>query len=188
MNIRLVTPFPVEHAELLWSWLMEKPEQSFNDFGPKNIRELAEQTIQRIIEGEIISEVLFDGTPVGAIGYNQVTEEIGVFRGIVFTESVHGTGVPFAAVSMVLDAVFKAGTQKVFARCFETNKQVAKFLKKLGARDEDLEAGTTICGGCVVAWKVVSIKYGDFVSRYPRLPASETIVNAGRPSVPGHSR
>lgn len=142
---------------------MEAESQNFDDMGPRNITELTRQIGQQEALGDVITEVIYQGNPVGAVGYLEVTPELGTFRGIVFTKAVHGTGVPFAAVAMVLEDAFNNGTRKVFSKSFEDNIAVCKFLKKLGAQDEEgIDAGHTTRGGAAVKWTVASIRADDF--------------------------
>lgn len=132
-SLQLVTPFPREHYGLLWGWLNEDKEKNFSDDGPRTLEALKLNVAERQKEGETIYEVLLEGEPIGVIAHKPVVDGIMErFNGICFTEKTHGTGVPFEAVAMVLDRIFKTGVSMVAAAYFADNLRVEAFLKKLG--------------------------------------------------------
>ena len=158
----LIFPFPREHYYLLWSWLQEFPVCNFDDDGPRDLTQMARFMEDLRKRGRQMWEVVQSGQPVGIIGYEQETPTVGCFRGICFTKSVHGTGIPLMAVAEVLDKAFTVGTEKVRAEYFADNLRVRAFLQKFGAVDEQLVNSERLRGGKVVAWRVVGISACDF--------------------------
>lgn len=147
----------------------EIPDSNFDDSGPKSVEELARSSIARQQAGEKLYLVLYGGRPVGAIGYAKVTEIGGVFRGICFTQDVHGSGVPLAAVKMMLKEVFDGGVQSVVAIVFADNFRVRWFLNKLGALAIVSELKDAIRGGKPVRLRAYRIQACDFYAlhEYP---------------------
>ena len=162
--ITLVTPFPQEHVSFLWSWLNEFPLANFDDSAPTNVKELAMQISHRSDDGDILWEVQSNSVAVGAIGFRQVTPELGVFRGICFTQYVHGTGIPREAVSVVLDSAFNIGVQAVRAEYFASNKRVQRFLEKFGGTVCDYIRCGSLQNGVPIDWKVTEILQPDYVA------------------------
>jgi RimJ/RimL family protein N-acetyltransferase len=162
--IRLVTPFPPWYYTTLWEWLQEFPEHNFADFGPKTFDEFREEMERRQERGWKLYLALWGNLPAGAIGYQRLDEPQNTtawFRGIAFTRSVHGSGVPLGAVFEVLKRGFDEGVERVYAEFFADNIAVAKFLKKLAAKDCDMQ-GDVWQSGKLIPYRTVSITRDDF--------------------------
>mgnify|MGYP001616950911 FL=1 len=137
MTVQLVSPVPAWwYRPLVWAWLRERPDLNFDDHGPQTVAEFEVEMQRRVDAGERTWGVYADGAPCGLIGYLPITATVGSFHGICFTEPVHGTGVPQAAVRRVLGELYLSGVEKVSASFFATNVRVHRFFLGLGATDE----------------------------------------------------
>lgn len=165
-DIQLVSPFPKEHYATLFSWMREFPESSFDDAAPKTADGLATKMIAGESAGQKYSLVLYRGEPVGAIGYLQISSAGGIFKGICFTRSVHGSGVPLAAVSMFLEEVFQSGTETVVAIVFADNLRIRGFLPKLGAVGVFSELPSAKRDGESVRLRAYRIRADDFLEMH----------------------
>lgn len=148
--------------------MLEFPSSNLDDSGPKTAVELGESLRAKQKAGEKVYLVVYRGRPVGAIGYAQTSPDEGRFRGICFTREVHGSGVPFQAVRMVLDQAFNSGTRIVGAVVFADNVRVQKFLKKLGGEDlwkpwRGPECPATVRDGEPLQQKIYGIHIHDFL-------------------------
>ncbi len=173
--ISMIEPFPPEHYCLLWRWLREFPEQNFDDAGPKTLEELEQSIKERYRAGHTLIEVLANEKPAGLIGYQQVSLDVGIFRGICFTQSVHGSGIPIQALREFLESLFDGQTEKVYAQYFSFNRRVGRFLQKLGA---------TLCGEALISmskqhgeplsYTEVVISHESFLCSIARLGTGQT--------------
>lgn len=145
-EVRLVSPFPIEHYRLAYDWLLEFPLSNFDDGGPRNFGEYVAEMNNRQ-HTERVTEVLADGNPVGVIGFRPVTPSTGFFHGIAFVSSVHHTGIPQTAVSMFLDDLWANGIKKVSAAFFARNHRIQNFLIGLGFEEEGYLKAHTTQGG-----------------------------------------
>ena len=127
----------------------------------------------RVNDGQEIWEVLKDDIPVGAIGYAETARGIGMFKGICFTKSVHGTGVAREAVSRVLEKVFSEGVGIVYARFFWDNHRVKRFLEKLGMELLMRSHSNVLRNGKVIQWELGSITADGYVRSNGRHPAHQ---------------
>jgi RimJ/RimL family protein N-acetyltransferase len=162
MAISLISPFPAEHIHLLWGWMCEDRLASFDDSGPRSLDEFRHHMACRVNDGQEIWEVLKDDVPVGAIGYAETAKGIGMFKGICFTKSVHGTGVAREAVSRVLEKAFSEGVGIVYARYFASNTKIARFLARFAAERLMRSNSNVLQGGKIVTWELVSITADAF--------------------------
>lgn len=162
MTVSLVAPFPPAHVPILWSWMSEHKTSNFDDGGPKSALDLGAMLQQRAQDGEHQWEVRVDGVPVGFIGYRQLDPTLGAFRGIVFTSSVHGSGVARNAVSQALQGAFAGTTKRVRAEYFANNRRIERLLEKLGGK----VIGYIPCGsmqnGIPIDWKALEIAADDY--------------------------
>jgi len=169
-DLQLVSPFPREHHVTLWAWMREFPSSNLDDYGPKNAEELGKSLTTKQQAGEKVYLVVYRGRPVGAIGYARVSTTEGVFRGVCFAKEVHGSGVAFEAVRMVLVRAFRDGVGIVLAYAFADNIRIRKFLRKFGAIRK-LAPGlpSSMRGGKVVQTAVYGIRANDFLRAMQRL-------------------
>lgn len=137
MHVDLVSPFPPNNIPLLWEWLHEFPLQNFDDGGPKTLREFSAALKQREAQGQIISEVRYEGEPVGVVGIARTSPSQVEFCGVCFTRKVHGKGVALAAIRKILAYASYDGVRSAVATYFADNVAVAKMFKKLGAVEVD---------------------------------------------------
>lgn len=135
-----------------------------SDQGPQALDAFTDEIRGRLFRvGEYLWLVLSDGVPVGAIGMSKAGHER-KFAGICFTESVHGTGIPLEAVSMVLEAQYRRNIYLVQINCFESNKRVIRFFEKLGAVTIDTVPSENTQNGKMVLWRRMVITADDFQS------------------------
>lgn len=139
-------PLPEEHYLQVWRWLHEYWELNSDDFSAQSFTDF-EKSMRARSETEEIWEVLDGGSPIGVIGYRAATKRNGWVRGIVFSQTVHGTPVTKMAVSMFLAKKFGKGVEKVNLTYFQSNFRVARFLERLGAVVEGLLIADTIQHG-----------------------------------------
>lgn len=130
--IELIEPFPESDYPLLWGWLNEIRENNFDDSGIKFFSDFAEDMKRRYAAGYRAIEVVHSGKPIGVIGYEQISIDVGMFRGICFTQFFHGTGIPLTAVSQFIEAVFDGNTKEIHVQYPQSNGRVRNFLQKLG--------------------------------------------------------
>jgi RimJ/RimL family protein N-acetyltransferase len=145
----------VEYAAA-WGWLSEFPASNFDDYGPRNMVDFAIE-MERRQAVEIVRTVRLDGAAVGMIGYCPITHRTGMFRGICFTRSVHGSGIAQRAVRAFLGERWAEGVEKISASFFADNRHIHRFLAGLGAVDEGLLRGQTQRGGVAIDVRVVAI-------------------------------
>lgn len=170
MEIELISPFPREHFATLWAWMAEFPSSNLDDGGPKNADELGKSLITKQQAGEKVYLVVYRGQPVGAIGYAQISPTDGMFRGVCFTRGVHGSGVAFHAVRLVLEKAFAGGTRTVLAYAFADNIRIRKFLRKFGATKRAAPGlPSARRNGKVVQTMVYGIRAHDFLCQMQRL-------------------
>ena len=153
-------PFPVESLPLLWDWLQEYPDANFDDYSPKTLKDFILVMQERFANGEVVWGIRYNGDLVGAVGIAPLNPGCAMFHGICFSKIVHGTGVPFAGVSKVLDTMFSLGVEKVAASYFADNTVIHKFFKKLGAITEGYLAQQTIRGGKPCDMRLVAVFKG----------------------------
>lgn len=140
---------------------MEDQEKNFSDDGPRSLAHLELDVLARQKE-ETIYCVMLDGEPIGVIAHKPVVAGIMErFNGICFTEKTHGSGVPFEAVAMVLERIFKSGAIMVAAAYFADNLRVEAFLKKLGAQYSTV-GGSARRGGVTIDTKQAMIHVDHF--------------------------
>jgi len=143
LDIELQSPFPTEHYGLLWKWMAEYPANNSDDFSPKTyVGFQVDMDLRQ--EREDVFLVLYEGKPVGAIGYTPMTPHAGMMHGILFSKSVHGKGVAKQAMQMFMAKVFASGVAKISASYYEHNKRVGRFLESLGFKVEGLMINQTI--------------------------------------------
>jgi RimJ/RimL family protein N-acetyltransferase len=157
----LITPFPLSAAEDAWEWAKHAPTQSFDDYGPQSLEEFRMELAERN-RTEHTWAVTAAGVPVGFVGFQWTSDRTGMMRGIVFAPWVHGRGVARNGVRAVLHELFSAGCEKVSATYFSENKQIDRFLKKLGAVEEGLLRQQTLQGGRPIDMRIVAIFRENF--------------------------
>lgn len=155
MDIELVSPLPPEYYSLVWRWLGEHPANNQDDFSPKTYAGFQVDMDLRQ-EREDVFLVLSDGKPVGAIGFCPMTPHAGMLHGILFSKSVHGTGVAKRAMQMLMEKLFASGLQKISASYYQHNARVGRFLEKLGFRVEGLMVDQTLQDGRAVSMVLVA--------------------------------
>src|SRR6202162_902009 len=131
-----LTSFPLNRIPDLWRFAHEFADRNIDDYGPATEQEFTAGLLLRLENGETMTAVYADGVLVGAIGYCPLTARLGLFHGICFTQSVHGSGIPFEAVRLFIGERFQEGVEKIQAAYFADNRRVRRFLIKLGAEDE----------------------------------------------------
>lgn len=160
MAVELESPFPPEVLLLVWEWLLEYPEQNFDDFGPRNIAEFIDHIERRDKAGERMWMVKYDGLYVGFLGFTPVSPIVGTFH-LCFSRTVHGKGVAREAVLQMLRLLFSEGIEKVQVAYFADNWPVRRFLKKLKAKDEGFLMAHTTKKGLPVDMHMVALFKGD---------------------------
>lgn len=135
LKFELVSPFPEKYYHLLHDWTFEYPERVRDDSWPKDLGSLRDMMNARAAS-ELTVCVMQEGVPVGFIGYANIDHHKGTLRGVCFTKSVHGNGVPFRALRMVLQQQFDSGIHKIYAFPFADNARAIGFYYKLGAKFE----------------------------------------------------
>lgn len=162
-DLHLVTPFPLSHSQWLWILLNEFPLQNLDDTSPRGPQAFAQEIHRRQNSGgETIWEVVWNGEPIGVIGYCPLSPDAAVFHGIAFARKHHGTGRPLEAVKMALEQIFMRGIETVIAAYFADNIPVHKFLKKLGAVEKHGEVHHAAREGRMEEVKLVSIHVDHF--------------------------
>lgn len=134
--ISFVTPFPLSEVPKLWEWMNEFRKFNFDDYGPQTLDEFYLLVGNKLKAGHVLCGVKYKGHIVGIVCFDQSNPKVGMFHGICFSKDVHGTGIPQAAVEMILEKMFEAGVEKVKACFFSDNGRVKRFFKKLGSVDE----------------------------------------------------
>jgi RimJ/RimL family protein N-acetyltransferase len=147
LDIRLDLLQTLEEVKLIWAWLNEFPRYNFDDYAKRTEQEFAEHIAQRVEAGHILMMARYLGEPIGVVGMQVLSDRLAIFRGICFTKSVHGTGVPREAVRHFIDFFFHRGIQKIHAQYMADNGRVRTFLKRMGATDEALFHSETMRGG-----------------------------------------
>ncbi len=145
VKIELQSPFPRELYKVLQRWLYQFPNRAVDDSWPDSTQ-LCEE-MDRRGEQEYTCAVIENGTPVGFIGYMNISGVVGSLRGVCFTQEVHGNGTAARALRQVLQQQFDAGIHKVLAFPFADNHRARAFYKKLGATDEMLLREHAFRGG-----------------------------------------
>lgn len=160
ISVELESPFPPEVLLLVWQWMLEFPEQNFDDFGPRNVAEFIDQIERRDKAGERMWMVKHEGRYVGFIGFIPATPRVGTFH-VCFAREVHGKGIAREAVLLMLRMLFAEGVEKVQAAYFADNWPVRRFLKKLKAKDEGFLIGQTTKRGLPIDMYMVALFKGD---------------------------
>ncbi len=160
--VTLVSPFPWEHRFPAWGWLLQFPDNNFDDYGQQEFDTFARELKRRFL-AERTWLALRDGQPCGIIGYLPITPRMGSFHGIAFDEAVHGDGTAKAAVSMVIQELFGSGVEKICASFFFENERVFNFLSGLGARTEGILRKHTLCHGVPIDMRQVAIFRDTFI-------------------------
>ncbi len=159
MSFSLVSPFPPGELPLAWAWLHEFPANNFDDYGPTTYAEFAEE-MERRGGAEQTWGIMAAGHLCGIVAYLPYTPRSGTFHGVCFTRSVHGTGIPRAAVRAIADEIFASGVEKISASFFASNLKVHRFLAGLGAVDEGLMRQHTLQGGIPIDMRLVALFKG----------------------------
>lgn len=155
VDVELVSPLPISWCPDVWGWLQVDPTANFDDYGPQNQEQFANEC-QRRFQSEWIWGVAVDGQRAGAVGAVSMTPRLVSLHGIVFRESVRGTGAAHIGVSKVLDVLWNNGVEKVIASYFSDNMRVHSFLKKLGAVEEGYLKAHTIRNGEPIDMRLVA--------------------------------
>lgn len=148
-KLELVTPFPPEAYSELHRWFIQMPDKSLDDSWPKNFEDVCRMFDARS-ETEYTCMVAENGTPVGFIGFQQLTPHLGSLRGVCFDQKVHGNGTALRALRAVLQQQFDHGIYKVMAFPFVDNPRAHRFYQKLGAVDEGILRNHTLRDGKMV--------------------------------------
>jgi len=154
--LSLQTPFPIQSADLLWSWLQESPDSNLDDYGPQTAEECARELAVRN-KREITWMVKQDGAPVGFIGFAPFNARHGSLHGVCFTQSACGTGAARIALAWVITYLFSTGIEKISASYFADNLRVDRFLRKLGFQEEGLMRKQTLRRGQPVDMRVLAL-------------------------------
>lgn len=158
MDLRYIAPFPAEQYPLLWQWVCEKPEANLDDSGPSSLAEFIEWMAKRVATGHVVIQAVYNGEPVGAVAYREISQEIAMFQGICFAQRYCGCGIARVAVSHVVSELFAQGFRRIYAEYFSTNAIVERFLEKLGAVEiEQKWRTTTTQGGEIIPVKTVML-------------------------------
>ena len=153
--IRALRP---EDVPALWIWLNEYPRSNFDDYGPQSLEAFTAEIVARMNAGEVIAAFLHDGKFIGVCGYAQITERLGMLRGICFSKAVHGTGLAPAAVHRFLEKILAPGkVQKIQAMHFSDNLRIKKFLRKQGFTHEGRLEAHTVRGGVPTDMTLVAL-------------------------------
>ena len=155
MEILLVFPFKREDLPLLWEWVQEFPQANFDDSGPRDYT-VFERIMTDRIQNEVTCGVILDNTLVGIIGYKPTDEHSGSFHGICFAHAIHGRGVATKAVRTFIAKLYAGGVEKISAQYFASNRRVRRFLKNLGAKDEEYVRDATAQNGLPMDMYLVS--------------------------------
>lgn len=150
-----LVPFQPAWIPLAWEWLHEFPEANFDDYGPKTLQEFAGDLLERVQGGQLIIGVVSGGVTVGIIGFQPLTERLGKFAGICFSKAVHGQGIAFSAVKMMLETLWVEGYEKIEMKFFADNERIANLFHKLGAHDEGMLFEHTLRGGRAIDCKLM---------------------------------
>jgi RimJ/RimL family protein N-acetyltransferase len=150
--------FPDDRWADVWRWLHQFPLCNFDDYGPRNLQAFEAEMRRRVVAGEFVLGVSSDaGDLVGIIGFRPMAPGWGMFAGICFDKSVHGTDVTRAAVRAALKSLFeRQGFRKVSAWYFADNRRVHHFLVSLGASEEGFLRAHTMRGGVAVDMRLVA--------------------------------
>lgn len=124
-------------GELFWDWMWEFPEAHFDDSSPATAQEFLVSLEDRAERHERLYLMETD-KPVGVIGYAPMDTRTGMLRGVCFTKSVHGSGLPQEAMREVLARLAWDGVEKVSANYHASNTHVRRYLSGLGFEDEGL--------------------------------------------------
>ena len=131
-----LAPLPPEAHHLLWGWLNEFPKANFDDTGPKDLEEFLNMLLAGAQLGVKIVGARHEDEWVGAISVVQTGPTSAMFKGICFTKSVHGSGIPQLAVKGVIQTLRERGIRKIRAQYFADNRRIHHFLKRLGFTEE----------------------------------------------------
>ncbi len=145
-KLELITPFPPEFYSELHRWLIQSSDKMLDQFAPRTLEDLSQAITQRS-ETEYTCMVAENGTPVGFIGYQDLTPHVGSLRGVCFDKSVHGNGTAKRALRQVLQQQFDRGIHKINAFPFSDNARSVAFYYKLGAKYEGLLREHTLRNG-----------------------------------------
>lgn len=145
-KLELISPFPPEFYPNLFHWAHQYPERMMDDHWPKDLDGL-EAALDQRSETEYTCLVTENGTPVGFIGYQDLTPHVGSLRGVCFDKAVHGNGTAKRALRQVLQRQFDRGIHKIMAFPFADNARSIGFYYKLGAKYEGLLREHTLRNG-----------------------------------------
>lgn len=145
-KLELISPFPSEFYSELHRWFVQSSDKMLDEWAPKTLDELS-QTIAQRSETEYTCMVTENGTPVGFIGYQDLTPHVGSLRGVCFDKAVHGNGTALRTVRQVLQQQFDRGIHKIMAFPFADNARSIGFYYKLGAKYEGLLREHTLRNG-----------------------------------------
>lgn len=145
-KLELITPFPPEFYAEMYRWFIQTRDNFFDDFAPRDFDGVCQVITQRS-ETEYTCLVTENGTPVGFIGYQDLTPHVGTLRGVCFDKAVHGNGTAKRALRQVLQQQFDRGIHKINAFPFADNARSIGFYYKLGAKYEGLLREHTLRNG-----------------------------------------
>ncbi len=140
----------------LWEIMREFPLNNFDDSGPRSLGEFEELMAARA-RREMLLGFHVAGELAGAMAYQGASGRSGMLRGVCFARSVHGTGVPLAAVASAIAALFADGVEKISAQMFADNERAWRFFQKLGAVEEGLLRAHTTRSGELIDVRVIAL-------------------------------
>ena len=120
----------------IWEWVQAEPTLHMTDDSPSTLEEFQEYLKFHRHCGIKFFCVHEGDDLVGMVGARHIDHKHAMFAGIVFAPEVRGTGLAAKVVSKI---VLGLKYREVFARFFEHNKRVEKFLLKLGFRPATLD-------------------------------------------------
>jgi RimJ/RimL family protein N-acetyltransferase len=160
----VIAPLPADWYPRLWAWMQEDPDANGDDTAPKTCDAFEMALRGRAARGEQSWGFTHEGTPIGAMAFQPLSGDVGTLHGICFTRAVHGTGLPRAAVAVVLTELHAAGMRKICASYLVTNARVERFLQKLGfviegtLRDHTTVHGHRVSVRCVALFSSTLIQ------------------------------
>lgn len=146
MNVEIKSPFPIECAPRLWSWIQPFKDRVSDDFGPQTLGEFVPQFMSKCA-GQTTWGVYGDGELAGLITFERLNPWIGTAH-IILKPSFHGKGLALRASEMAIAAMFETGIGKLcFYPMARGNTAMGSMLVSMGARREGLLRAQTLCDG-----------------------------------------
>ena len=127
---------PFTDWAMIWAWVHERPSAHLDDSAGTTLEAFCEEMDSRLRCGESVYGVFLDGKPVGSIGYQPISDRVGMLHGVAISRAVSGRGIADVALEQLMQQLASQGIRKVSASYFADNAHIRACLRRVGFVDE----------------------------------------------------